>query len=100
MRYRARPGHFFGGIGLALGFLGLLILGWLGLDKLFFGANIGTRPLFMIGIMLTLASLQFLTTGVLAELLTRIYFESSDKCAYIVRQVIDASNTRTWFSKS
>ena len=54
----------------------------------------------MTGIMLTLASLQFLTTGVLAELLTRIYFESSDKCAYIVRQVLDASNTRTWFSKS
>ena len=100
MRYRARPGHFFGGIGLILCFLGLLVLGWLGIDKLIFGAQIGGRPLFMTGIMLTLASLQFLTTGVLAELLTRIYFESSDKCAYIVRQVLDASNTRTWFSKS
>ena len=100
MRYRARPGHFFGGIGLILGFLGLLVLGWLGIDKLVFGAQIGGRPLFMTGIMLTLASLQFLTTGVLAELLTRIYFESSDKCAYIVRHVLDASNIRTWSSKS
>jgi glycosyltransferase involved in cell wall biosynthesis len=96
MRYRARPGHFFGGIGLVLGFLGLVILGGLGIDKLVFGANIGGRPLFMTGILLTLASLQFLTTGVLAELLTRIYYESSDKCAYVIRQTQTSLTERTW----
>jgi hypothetical protein len=63
---------------------------------LVFGANIGGRPLFMTGILLTLASLQFLTTGVLAELLTRIYYESSDKCAYVIRQTQTSLTERTW----
>lgn len=81
LRFRARPGHFFGSIGLALGGMGGLIFLYLAWLKLL-GESIGQRPLFFIGILLVLASLQFLSTGVLAELLARTYFESSNGRAY------------------
>ncbi len=84
LRYRARPGHFFGSIGLALGAIGTLILLHLGFVKFALGEDIGTRPLLLVGVVSIIASLQFLTTGVLSELLVRTYFESSQRCSYIL----------------
>jgi hypothetical protein len=52
------------------------------------GENIGTRPLLLVGVVLVIASLQFLTTGVVAELLTRTYFESTRVKPYIARRVL------------
>ncbi|MCG6967633.1 MAG: glycosyltransferase family 2 protein, partial [Chromatiaceae bacterium] len=82
LRYRARPGHFFGSIGLALGALGGAIMSYLMVVKFGFGESIGERPLLLVGILCLIASAQFLTTGVLAELLARTFFESSRKQAY------------------
>src|SRR3954469_9107690 len=45
MRFSSRPGHFFGMIGLALGAVAGVILGWLGIVKFAFGEPIGGRPL-------------------------------------------------------
>jgi glycosyltransferase involved in cell wall biosynthesis len=86
MRYRTRPGHFFGSIGLALGALGSLSLMWLAIQKFIMGEDIGSRPLLMIAILFIIASVQFLTTGILAELLSRIYFESSQRKSYVIRE--------------
>jgi len=74
LNYGTRPGHFFGGIGLAVGSIGGLILGWMAVLKLM-GQSIGTRPLLMLGFFLIIAGVQFLLTGVLAELLIRIYYD-------------------------
>ena len=87
MHFKARPGHFFGSIGLALLFTGSLILGWLGWEKFFLGNDIGTRPLLLVGVVSVITALQFLTTGVLAELLSRVYFETGERRAYILRSV-------------
>ncbi|MEL7400070.1 MAG: glycosyltransferase, partial [Pseudomonadota bacterium] len=84
MRYRARPGHFFGSIGLALGSVGGALLAYLGFLKIFLGEDIGTRPLFLIAVVCVIAALQFLTTGVLSELISRTYFESSQRQQYVI----------------
>jgi glycosyltransferase involved in cell wall biosynthesis len=84
LRFRARPGHFFGGIGLALGVLGGVLLTYLAIVKFVYGADIGNRPLLLVAVSLSLASLQFLTTGVLAELLSRTFFESAAHDAHFV----------------
>lgn len=98
MKYRSRPGHFFGSIGLFFGAIGSIILLWLGMDKIILGNDIGGRPLLLLGILLVVASMQFLTTGILSELLTRVYFESSDKKSYeIRRELSDKTNKRDWF---
>ncbi len=77
LRYRYKPGHFFGAIGLVLGGLGGLAMAYLGVLKFALGEDIGTRPLLFIGILLLVASVQLMTTGVLAEMLSRTFFASS-----------------------
>jgi hypothetical protein len=86
MRYWTRPGHFFGSIGLAVGAAGGGILAYLFWVKFMAGQAIGTRPLLLVGVVMVIMSLQFLTTGIVAELLTRTYFESSKVRPYVIRE--------------
>jgi len=99
MNYRSRPGHFFGSIGLFVGAIGSLSLTWLGFDKFILGNDIGGRPLLMISVLLVVASIQFLTTGILAELLSRIYFESSQRRSYVIRSQDEDEKQKQWFKQ-
>lgn len=87
MRFKARPGHFFGSLGLGLGAISAIILAYLGFDKFILGNDIGTRPLFLIGVMLFLSSVQMITTGILAEMMARVYYRDDSTLSYIVREV-------------
>ena len=75
MRYRQRPLHAFGGLGLWLMTPGGLILMWLLLVKLT-GHDIGGRPLLLVGVMLVLMGVQLIVAGLIGEMLTRVYYES------------------------
>lgn len=75
MRYRQRPLHAFGGLGLWLATPGALILLWLLLQKMM-GHDIGNRPLLLAGVMLLLMGVQFVAAGLIGELLMRIYHEA------------------------
>lgn len=88
LRYRARPGHFFGTIGLVSGSLGFLALTYLAIVKFCFGQNIGTRPLLLVGVVLLISAIQFLTTGIIAEFMARTYFESSNATSYQIRMIV------------
>ena len=96
MRYRTRPGHFFGGIGIVLGALGSAILAYLFGVKMFLGEDIGTRPMLFGGFFLLIAGVQMVTSGVLAELLTRIYYESGTSQAYLARPSVPLSEHDGW----
>lgn len=68
-RYERRPLHLIGGLGLVMGILGFGVL--LYLTSLWsLGYPIGHRPLLFLGILLTLMSTQFITFGLLAEMMT------------------------------
>jgi len=71
MSFRHRPGHFFGVIGLSFGALSALLFVYLFGVKFLFGEDIGTRPMLIVAVMLFLASVQMITTGILAEILAR-----------------------------
>lgn len=85
MRFLHRPLQAFGGIGLALLTIGGLILAWLAFDKLALGHDIGGRPLLLLGALLALIGVQLLATGLLGELLTRIYHEPQGRPQYLLR---------------
>jgi glycosyltransferase involved in cell wall biosynthesis len=91
MRYKARPGHFFGSLGLGLGGLSALILIYLFFDKFIMGNDIGTRPMLMVGVVLLLSSVQLITTGILAEMIARTYYRDDDSPNYIVQKIFDGS---------
>ncbi|MDR9498476.1 MAG: glycosyltransferase family 2 protein [Hydrogenovibrio sp.] len=88
MRFRGRPGHFFGQAGLVSGGLGGLGLFYLFVIKLM-GEDIGTRPLLIVSVMLVILGVQLILTGVLAELITRIYYSASDRKFYTVMNADD-----------
>jgi len=85
MRFLHRPMQAFGGVGLTLLGLGLLILAYLSVDKLVLGHPIGGRPLLLLGVLLALIGVQLVATGVLGELLTRIYHEPQGRPQYVLR---------------
>ncbi|HEY3207751.1 MAG TPA: glycosyltransferase family 2 protein [Gaiellaceae bacterium] len=68
-RYRHRPLHLFGGLGLVLGALGFAILVYLTVVKLT-GHAIGDRPLLTLGVLLVVVGLQFFSLGLISEMLT------------------------------
>jgi glycosyltransferase involved in cell wall biosynthesis len=69
MLYKKKPLHMFGGIGFVLGFLGILISMYLAVLWLT-GTGIGDRPLLMLGILLTVIGAQFVSLGLIGELIT------------------------------
>jgi len=68
-RYRHRPLHLFGGLGLVLGGAGSLVLVYMAVLKLG-GEAIGHRPLLTLGVLLVVVGMQFLSLGLLSELIT------------------------------
>jgi hypothetical protein len=84
LRFGARPGHFFGSIGLVFGIIGSLMMSWLFVVKFILGEDIGQRPLLFISILLLVASAQFLTTGVLAEIMSRTLFASGERTHHCI----------------
>ena len=67
-RFSQKPLHFFAGIGLLPFVMGVVITGWLFIERLFFGVMLKDRPLVFGGILLILVGLQVILTGVIAEL--------------------------------
>ena len=86
MRFVTRPMHAFGGIGLALFMAGFGILAWLTWEKLGLGHDIGGRPLLLLGAMLALMGGQVILTGLIGELLIRIYHEPQGRALYVLRE--------------
>lgn len=87
--YLTRPMQVFGLAGIFSGFLGACVCAWLVLQKLAFGADIGSRPLLMLGVLLIVVGVQLLSLGLVADVVSRTYHESQDKPPYHVRSRIE-----------
>ena len=94
--FSTKPIHIFGGLGvlcfLASFLSGLTVLGM----KVFSGDSMNRNPLFMISLMLMIASIQFVLMGLLAEMMVRTYHESQDRPIYVIEKIIESeSETET-----
>ncbi|HII91284.1 MAG TPA: glycosyltransferase family 2 protein [Methanosarcina sp.] len=69
MMYKKRPLHVFGGIGILFGLSGVIISIYL-IVLWAVGLKIGDRPLLMLGILLTVTGAQFISLGLIGELIT------------------------------
>jgi dolichol-phosphate mannosyltransferase len=77
-RYRHRPLHLFGGLGLALSAAGTGILLYLTVVKIG-GAAIGQRPLLILGVLLVVVGLQVFSLGLITELITSHHEERASE---------------------
>jgi hypothetical protein len=85
-RYRHRPLHLFGGVGLLMGSVGFIILLYLTVAW-FWGQGIGGRPLFTLGVLLMVVGVQFVSLGLVSELITSQHEERIDERERIERLV-------------
>ena len=90
LSYSTRPIHIFGALGLLTAGVGGILGLYLSYVKLILGQDIGGRPLLMLAILLVVVGVQFVTMGLLGELVVRTYYESQNRPIYAVREVLDA----------
>ncbi|TWU60069.1 Undecaprenyl-phosphate 4-deoxy-4-formamido-L-arabinose transferase [Rubripirellula tenax] len=86
MRYRARPGHFFGSVGLVLAGIGMAMLSIVGFAKFGLGQDIGNRPMLIVGAFALCTAVQLIAIGILAEMVSRIYLELPGQGNYVIRK--------------
>jgi hypothetical protein len=59
-------------------------------QKFLYDLDIGGRPLLLLAVLLIVISFQFVTMGLLGEMLARTYHESQDKPIYAVKEILEA----------
>jgi len=85
-KYLDRPMHLFGMIGLLLLIIGGAIEGYLLLLKIM-GHDIWGKPVMILGFILLVLGMQFITTGIVAEMVMRTYYESQNKTPYKIKKI-------------
>ena len=73
--YQFLPGRLFGFAGIVIGLVGMMISAWLIAQKIFFGAPLSDRPLFLISILTSIVGLMMVMFGMLGELIMQIYVQ-------------------------
>ena len=81
-KYTHRPLHLFGFVGLFIFFLGFGVNSYLTI-MWFHGVGIGQRPLLFLGILLTILGIQFISIGLLGEMI--VNFSKIKKKSYKVK---------------
>ena len=103
MSYSTRPIQIFGLMGMFSLFGGLGICTYLSIGKLFFPGGIKSgwlsyffsetslierMPMLILGVLLLFLGIQFITMGLLGELMIRTYHESQKKPIYVIREIV------------
>ena len=78
-----------GSIGLILGLVGALILGYLGFVRVVLLEPIGGRPVIYLGVLLTLLAVQFISLGLVGELIIRMSHGGERDTIYRVREELN-----------
>lgn len=71
LSYATRPMQIFGLVGILFGGLGGLILGYLGFVRVVLAQPIADRPLTLLGLLLMVLGMQFISIGLLGEMIVR-----------------------------
>ncbi|MCX6339622.1 MAG: glycosyltransferase family 2 protein [Candidatus Aureabacteria bacterium] len=89
LSFATRPMQIFGLIGFASTFLGLVSLAYLTYAKFVLRHAIGGRPLLIVSMLLILGGFQFITMGLLGEMLTRTHHEIAKKPVYKIKEMVN-----------
>jgi hypothetical protein len=88
LNYATRPIHVFGTIGIISGTLGFFLAIVLTVQRQFYGIPLSDRPLLLLSVLLIFVGVQFVTIGLVAEMLARTYHESQGKPTYYIRKIL------------
>lgn len=86
LSYFNRPLYVFGAAGFLVGGIGALLGAYLTVFKLLTENKIGDRPLLQLAALLMVLGVQFISTGIVADMIMRTYHESQRKPIYFIRE--------------
>jgi glycosyltransferase involved in cell wall biosynthesis len=87
--FKTRPIQVFGLWGLIAVVLGVVWTIWLVVERQVYGVPMGNRPQLFLAVLLTFTGMQFITLGLLGEMLSRTYHESQNKPTYVIREILE-----------
>lgn len=85
-KYSTKPIHIFGGLGIIMGLLGAIIIGYLLIERIFLNESLSGRPLFSLAILVMIIGMQFMMSGILADILIKIYYRQNDRRNYLIER--------------
>jgi glycosyltransferase involved in cell wall biosynthesis len=92
LSYSTRPMQIFGLLGLlSMAFGGIIAL-YLATLKVLTGAALANRPLLLLGVLLIILGMQFMSIGLIGELVIRVYYESQSRLTYVVREELNCAD--------
>jgi glycosyltransferase involved in cell wall biosynthesis len=86
-KYSNRPLHLFGGTGMIFSFVGLAILVWMIVDKIFFGASLSERIWPLVGVFMILVGIQLFVSGLLADIMVKNYYKNHNRMNYSIKDI-------------
>ncbi len=89
LSYSTRPLQIFGLFGLISGLIGGILAAILSYQRLILQQSIANRPLLLLAVLLLVIGFQFITLGLLAEIMVRAYHESLQKKIYYIKEIVD-----------
>ncbi|MDZ7358711.1 MAG: glycosyltransferase family 2 protein [candidate division KSB1 bacterium] len=84
-KFRKRPLHLFGSIGLITFLIGMIINLYLAIDKIVAKGILSNRPLLFLGILLVIVGIQFVSIGLLGEMITETQQKKAD---YSIKRIL------------
>lgn len=87
--YLTRPMHVFGTGGLICFTLAFLALATTITQRLVWDERMNRNPLLLLSVLLVVVGVQFISLGLIGEVLARTYFESQGKPSYLVRATLN-----------
>ncbi len=84
--YSTRPIQVFGTIGVIVGGIGSVWTLMLAFEKIVLGYPLANRPALLLAVLLVVVGVQFVSIGLLGEMLARTYHESQNKPIYVVKE--------------
>ena len=90
--YSTKPIYFFGGSGIILILSSLALFAVTIYQKIFLSVWVHRNPVFLLSIFLFIVGVQFLFFGLIAEIMIRTYYESTDTKTYRIRNDTDKNN--------
>lgn len=89
LSYSTRPLQIFGLFGLISGLIGGVLAVILSYQRLILQQSLSNRPLLLLAVLLLVIGFQFITLGLLAEIMVRSYHESLQKKIYYIKEIVE-----------
>lgn len=86
--YATKPIYFFGGIGFIFMIASFFVSAFVLYQRIFRNFYFTNNPLFLLAVFIFMLSIILIMMGVLAEVMTRTYYESQNKKTYRIRETV------------